>query len=83
MGVSNVVPVTYINSTAAIKAFCGEHNGIVCTSTNAAAVMGWAWDRAEKLVMLPDQHLGRTPATRWASRSIRWWCGIPICPLAG
>ena len=59
MGVSNVVPVTYINSTAAIKAFCGEHNGIVCTSTNAAAVMGWAWDRAEKLVMLPDQHLGR------------------------
>src|SRR6186713_2874888 len=62
MGVSNVVPVTYINSTAAIKAFCGEHNGIVCTSTNAAAVMGWAWDRAEKLVMLPDQHLGRNTA---------------------
>ena len=59
MGVSSIVPVTYINSTAAIKAFCGEHNGIVCTSTNAAAVMGWAWDRAEKLVMLPDQHLGR------------------------
>jgi quinolinate synthase len=62
MGVTDVIPVTYINSTAAIKAFCGEHNGIVCTSSNAARVMGWAWDRAEKLVMLPDQHLGRNTA---------------------
>ena len=62
MGVTGVVPVTYINSTAAIKAFCGEHNGIVCTSTNAAGVMAWAWDRAEKVLMLPDQHLGRNTA---------------------
>jgi quinolinate synthase len=54
-----VIPVTYINSSADIKAFCGEHGGIVCTSTNAAAIMGWAWQRGEKLVMLPDQHLGR------------------------
>jgi quinolinate synthase len=62
MGVTNVIPVTYINSTAAIKAFCGEHGGVVCTSSNAARVMGWAWDRAEKLLMLPDQHLGRNTA---------------------
>ena len=64
LGVTDVVPVTYINSTAAIKAFCGEHGGIVCTSSNAAKVMAWAWDRAEKLLMLPDQHLGRNTAFR-------------------
>ena len=46
----------------AIKAFVGEHGGIVCTSTNAAAVMTWAWERGEKLLMLPDQHLGRNTA---------------------
>ena len=57
-----VIPVTYINSSAAIKAFVGDHGGIVCTSTNAAAVMTWAWERGEKLVMLPDQHLGRNTA---------------------
>src|SRR5262249_44728812 len=45
LGVGGVVPVTYINSTAAIKAFCGEHGGIVCTSSNAASVMRWAWSR--------------------------------------
>ena len=59
---AGVIPVTYINSSADIKAFCGEHGGIVCTSTNAAAIMGWAWQRGEKLVMLPDQHLGRNTA---------------------
>ncbi len=59
---AGVIPVTYINSSAAIKAFVGSHGGIVCTSTNAAAVMKWAWDRGEKLLMLPDQHLGRNTA---------------------
>ncbi len=58
-GRAGVIPVTYINSSAAIKAFVGAHGGIVCTSTNAAAVMKWAWERGEKLLMLPDQHLGR------------------------
>jgi quinolinate synthase len=62
LGAASVVPVTYINSTAAIKAFCGEHGGVVCTSSNAAKVMAWAWDRADKLIMLPDQHLGRNTA---------------------
>jgi len=62
--VSTVIPVTYINSSAAIKAFVGEHGGVVCTSTNAAAVMTWAWERGEKLVMLPDQHLGRNTGYR-------------------
>jgi quinolinate synthase len=58
-GRAGLIPVTYINSSAAIKAFVGAHGGIVCTSTNAAAIMKWAWERGEKLVMLPDQHLGR------------------------
>ncbi|HET9266363.1 MAG TPA: quinolinate synthase NadA [Vicinamibacterales bacterium] len=61
-GKAGVLPVTYINSSAAIKAFCGEHGGIVCTSTNAAKVMAWAWERGEKVLMLPDQHLGRNTA---------------------
>jgi quinolinate synthase len=59
-----LVPVTYINSSAAIKAFVGDHSGIVCTSTNAAAVMKWAWERGERILMLPDQHLGRNTAYR-------------------
>jgi quinolinate synthase len=60
----DVIPVTYINSSAAIKAFVGAHGGIVCTSTNAAAVMKWAWERGDKLLMLPDQHLGRNTAAK-------------------
>jgi quinolinate synthase len=63
-GATSVVPVTYINSTAAIKAFCGEHDGIVCTSSNAQKTMAWAWERGEKVLMLPDQHLGRNTAYR-------------------
>jgi quinolinate synthase len=59
---AGVIPVTYINSSAAIKAFVGAHGGIVCTSTNAADVMKWAWERGDKLLMLPDQHLGRNTA---------------------
>ena len=62
--VGSIVPVTYINSSADIKAFVGRHGGVVCTSTNAAAVMAWAWQRGEKLLMLPDQHLGRNTGYR-------------------
>jgi quinolinate synthase len=54
-----ITPITYINSTAAIKAFCGERGGVVCTSSNAAGAMRWGWDRSPKLLFLPDQHLGR------------------------
>jgi quinolinate synthase len=62
MGVRSLVPVTYINSAASIKAFCGEHGGVVCTSSNAAATLRWAWGHGEKILMLPDQHLGRNTA---------------------
>lgn len=54
-----VTPVTYINSSADLKAFCGEHGGIVCTSSNAQKILQWAFDRREKVLFFPDQHLGR------------------------
>jgi quinolinate synthase len=59
-----VIPVTYMNSTAAIKSFTGEHGGSVSTSSNAAAVMKWAFARGEKVLFLPDEHLGRNTAYR-------------------
>src|SRR5271166_5822933 len=59
-----IVPVTYMNSTAAIKSFTGEQGGAVCTSSNAAAVMKWAFARGEKVLFLPDEHLGRNTAYR-------------------
>jgi quinolinate synthase len=55
---NSIIPVTYMNSTAAIKSFTGEHGGAVCTSSNAAAVMSWAFARGEKILFLPDEHLG-------------------------
>lgn len=54
-----VVPVTYMNSSAALKAFCGRNGGIVCTSSNAAQVLEWAFERGQRVLFFPDQHLGR------------------------
>ena len=54
-----ITPVTYINSAADLKAFCGSHGGIVCTSTNASHVLEWSFGRREKVLFFPDQHLGR------------------------
>jgi quinolinate synthase len=59
---AGIVPVTYINSSAAIKAFVGERGGVVCTSSNAAATLKWAWERGRTILFLPDQHLGRNTA---------------------
>jgi quinolinate synthase len=67
------VPVTYINSAADIKAFCGEHGGITCTSANAAKVFAWAWQRGEVILCLPDEHLGRNTAYRM---------GVPLNRMA-
>ena len=70
MGVaSSVVPVTYINSAAAIKSFVGERGGTICTSSNAAATLEWGWAQREKILFLPDQHLGRNTA---------WKMGVPL-----
>src|SRR6185437_8653946 len=58
----DLIPLTYMNSAAAIKAFCGEHGGLVCTSSNARGAFEWAFSRAKKILFLPDQHLGRNTA---------------------
>jgi quinolinate synthase len=59
---SKTVPVTYMNSSAAIKSFTGEHGGTICTSSNAQKTLEWAFAKAEKVLFLPDQHLGRNTA---------------------
>jgi quinolinate synthase len=59
-----ILPVTYMNSAANLKAFCGENNGIVCTSSNASAVLEWAFERGEKVLFFPDQHLGRNTGVK-------------------
>ena len=68
-----VTPITYINSSAALKAFCGNHGGLVCTSSNAARVLEWAYKRRDKVLFFPDQHLGRNTACRM---------GIPLEEMA-
>jgi quinolinate synthase len=57
-----MIPITYMNSAANIKAFCGRHGGAVCTSSNAPQVMRWALERSDRILFLPDQHLGRNTA---------------------
>ena len=59
---ADITPVTYINSAASLKAFCGRHGGIVCTSSNARAVLDWAFARTRRVLFFPDQHLGRNTA---------------------
>ena len=66
-------PITYMNSSAAIKAFCGAHGGIVCTSSNAKQALEWAWARKPRVLFLPDQHLGRNTAYRM---------GVPLTHMA-
>ena len=59
---ADVMPITYVNSAANLKAFCGRHGGIVCTSSNARAVLDWAFARRSRVLFFPDQHLGRNTA---------------------
>ena len=59
-----ITPVTYINSDANLKAFCGDHNGVVCTSTNAQSILDWSFSQREKVLFFPDQHLGRNTGAK-------------------
>lgn len=61
---NQVTPVTYINSSADLKSFCGKHEGIVCTSSNAEKILKWSFERREKVLFFPDQHLGRNTGYR-------------------
>ena len=78
-----VTPMTYINSTAALKAFCGEHEGIVCTSGNAKRVMTWAWDKREKILFFPDQHLGENTAITMGIADDEMIIWDPFQPMGG
>jgi quinolinate synthase len=73
--VSQVVPITYMNSSAALKAFVGEHGGAVCTSSNARAVLEWALAKGSKVLFFPDQHLGRNTGfdMGYQARDMRVW----------
>jgi len=63
-GSQNVTPVTYVNSSAELKAFCGRNDGVVCTSSNASSVFDWGFEKTEKLFFFPDEHLGRNTANK-------------------
>ncbi len=63
-GVERVTPISYMNSAAALKAFCGENGGLICTSSNAEKAMRWAWERREKIFFFPDRHLGYNTARK-------------------
>lgn len=71
--VSKIIPVTYMNSTAATKAFCGQHDGAVCTSSNAKKIFEWAFKRGEKILFLPDEHLGRNTARAMGIEDVALW----------
>jgi quinolinate synthase len=85
-GIENVVPVTYMNSAAALKAFCGKNGGIVCTSSNAPKVYDWGFERAEKLLFFPDQHLGRNTGIKKGiplDQMVVWDYTLPYGSLGG
>ncbi|MEW6730777.1 MAG: quinolinate synthase NadA [Acidobacteriota bacterium] len=73
IGIDSILPITYMNSTAAIKAFCGARGGAVCTSSNAKGIFDWAYGQREKIFFFPDQHLGRNTA---------YARGIPLTEMA-
>ncbi|MDO5581993.1 MAG: quinolinate synthase NadA [Planctomycetia bacterium] len=75
LDISTVIPVTYVNSTAELKAFCGRNGGIACTSTNARSVLEWSFSKGKRVLFFPDQHLGRNTALQMGipeSEQILW-----------
>lgn len=85
-GITGIVPITYMNSAAALKAFCGRNGGIVCTSSNAPKVYDWAFERGEKLLFFPDQHLGRNTGVKKGiplDEMVVWDYTLPYGSLGG
>jgi quinolinate synthase len=84
--IKGILPITYINSAASLKAFCGRHNGIVCTSSNAGMVLKTAFQRAERVIFFPDQHLGRNTAVKMGiplEETAVWDYNLPAGSLGG
>jgi quinolinate synthase len=80
---NDLMPVTYINSTAELKAFCGRHGGLVCTSSNARAALEWAFAQRRRVLFFPDQHLGRNTARRMGVPLDEMPVWNPRLPLGG
>jgi len=78
-----VIPVTYMNSSAALKAFCGDHGGIVCTSSNAAEILRWGFEHGQRVLFFPDQHLGRNTGNAMGIPLDRMVLWDPNKPLGG
>lgn len=83
LGVDKIIPVTYMNSAASIKAFCGKNGGIVCTSSNAARVYDWAFERGERIMFFPDEHLGRNTAIKKGIPEAEMVVWDPFLPMGG
>lgn len=82
-GEAAVIPMVYMNADAALKAFCGRHGGVVCTSSNALAAFHWAFDQGEKIFFYPDQHLGRNTANTMGIKPEEIIVWKPDEPLGG
>lgn len=83
LGITGVIPITYMNSAASLKAFCGRNGGIVCTSSNASRVYDWAFERGERVFFFPDEHLGRNTAVRKDIALDEMVVWDPFLPLGG
>lgn len=82
-GGQGITPITYMNSSAAIKAFCGERDGVVCTSSNAPGAFSWGYARNPKVLFLPDQHLGRNTGYRMGIPLNEMVVWDPYLPMGG
>ena len=85
-GTDEIIPVTYMNSAASLKAFCGANGGVVCTSSNAPKVLEWAFERGRKVFFFPDQHLGRNTGHRMGiplEEMTLWNWRLPAGSLGG
>lgn len=82
-GEDEIVPITYMNSTADIKALCGRNGGIVCTSSNADLTFEWAFERTKRVLFLPDQHLGRNTALKMGIPEDEIIVWNPYAPMGG
>ena len=83
LGIGGIIPVTYMNSAASLKAFCGKLGGMVCTSSNAQRVYDWAFERGERIMFFPDEHLGRNTALKKGIPHERMVVWDPFQPLGG
>jgi quinolinate synthase len=79
---AGIIPVTYMNSAANLKAFCGRNGGVVCTSSNAPAVMNWAFSQGKRVLFFPDEHLGRNTALKFGIPEDQMAVWNPKDPMA-